>query len=92
VPRARIQSFPEDEGWSPAGAHQIAFVRRTRPREILDLVSGRSWSMTWRMGDAELAAAVESLRADLLEAFGDLEREVELETGFWVRAYRPPPG
>lgn len=92
VPRARIQSFPEEEGWSPAGVHTIAFGRRTRPREVVELVAGRSWSSTWRMSDAELAAAVEALRADLLEAFGDLEREVELETGFWVRAYRPPGG
>jgi len=90
VPRARIQSFPEEEGWSPAGVHSIAFGRRTRPREVIELVAGRSWSTTWRMSDVELAAAVEALRADLLEAFEDLEREVELETGFWVRAYRPP--
>jgi len=90
VPRARIESFPEDEGWTPAGVHQIAFTRTTRPREMLELVADRSWSSTWRMGEAELAQAVELLRADLLDAFGDLEREVELQTGFWVRAYRPP--
>lgn len=90
VPRARLESFPEDEGWSPSGLQRIAFTRTTRPREMLDLVAGRSWSSTWRMSEAELAHAVESLRADLLGAFGDLEREVALETGFWVRAYRPP--
>jgi ubiquinone/menaquinone biosynthesis C-methylase UbiE len=90
VPRARIERFPEEEGWTPAGVHRISFGRRTRPSDLVGLVAGRSWSMTWRMDDAELALAVESLRSDLLEAFGDLEREVELETGFWVRAYRPP--
>jgi ubiquinone/menaquinone biosynthesis C-methylase UbiE len=90
VPRARIESFPEDEGWRPAGVHRIAFARRLGPRTMLELVSGRSWSMTWRMGDAELADAVEALRADLLDAYGDLDREVEVETGFWLRAYRPP--
>jgi hypothetical protein len=57
---------------------------------MLELVSGRSWSMTWRMSDAELSDAVEALRADLLDAYGDLDREVEVETGFWLRAYRPP--
>ena len=90
VPRARIPSFPEEEGWTPAGVHELSFTRRTRPREILALVTGRSWSQTWRMSDAELADAADALRADLLDGFGDLEREVELETGFWVRAYRPP--
>jgi SAM-dependent methyltransferase len=91
VPRARIESFPEDEGWIFEGVHRIQFTRRLRPRDVIGLVAGRSWSMTWRMDDAELARAVEVLRADLLDAYGDLDREVEVETGFWVRAYRPPP-
>jgi ubiquinone/menaquinone biosynthesis C-methylase UbiE len=90
VARARIQSVPEDEGWSLAGVHPLAFTRRTRPREILALVTERSWSQTWRMDDGELADAAAALRADLLDAFGDLDREVDLETGFWVRVYRPP--
>jgi SAM-dependent methyltransferase len=90
VPRARIESFPEDEGWRQAGVHRIRFMRRLRPRAMLDLVARRSWSMTWRMDDAELAYAVESLRSDLIDAYGDLEREVEIDAGFWVRAYRPP--
>jgi hypothetical protein len=90
VPRSRIESFPEEEGWRPAGVERVAFVRRERPRRVLELVAGRFWSGTWRMDDAELAAEVEALRADLQGAYGDLEREVEVETGFWVRAYRPP--
>ena len=90
VPRAKLESFPEEEGWSPAGVQRIEFSRRTRPRTVLELVSGRSWSHTWRLDDDELAAAVEALRADLLAEFADLDREVEIETGFWVRAYRPP--
>jgi SAM-dependent methyltransferase len=91
VPRARIESFPEQEGWRAAGVERVAFVRRERPRTIVELVAGRLWSVTWRMADAELAEAVELLRADLLDAYGDLDREVEVETGFWLRAYRPPP-
>ena len=90
MPRARIESFPEDEGWRPAGVHRLQFTRRLRPRDVIGLVAGRSWSMTWRMDDAELAQAVEALRTDLFDAYGDLDREVEIETGFWVRAYRPP--
>lgn len=93
VPRARIEGFPGDEGWEPAGVHQIAYRRRLRPRAFLDLVAGRAWSVTWPLSDAELAAAVALLRADLEAEFGsDLEREVDVETGFWVRAYRPPSG
>lgn len=91
VARARIESFPEDEGWRPAGVHRIAFTRRIRPREMLDLVASRAWSSTWRMSDAELAHAVATLRGDLLEAFGELDRDVDLPTGFWLRAYHPPP-
>jgi SAM-dependent methyltransferase len=90
VPRAEIETFPAREGWRPAGIHRIDFSRALRPRAMLDLVAGRSWSMTWRMSDADLAAAVDALREDLLQAYGDLDREIEVETGFWVRAYRPP--
>ena len=90
VPRAKLHNFPEEEGWRPAGAERLAFSRRTRPREMLELLAGRFWSTTWRLSDDELAAAVDALRADLLAEVGDLDREVEIETGFWVRAYRPP--
>jgi SAM-dependent methyltransferase len=87
VPRARIERFLEEEGWRPAGVERVRFGRRTRPRAVLDRVASRAWSLTWRMSDAQLAEAVEALRADLVAAFGDLDREVEIETGFWVRAY-----
>ena len=90
VPRGEIETFPEREGWRPAGVHRIEFTRATRPRTMLELVSGRSWSMTWRMSDDDLAEAVAALRADLLEAYGDLDRDVEVASGFWVRAYAPP--
>jgi SAM-dependent methyltransferase len=90
VARARIESFPEDEGWRPAGVERVAFARRIRPRDLVGLVAGRCFATTWRMEAAELARAAEELRADLLAAYGDLDREVEVETGFWVRAYRPP--
>lgn len=91
VPRARFERFPEDEGWRPAAdPARLGFARRLRPAELLDRIAGRTWSVTWRMGEAELTQAVAALRAELLARFGDLEREVEIETGFWVRAYRAP--
>jgi len=90
VPRARIEGFLDDEGWRPQGERRVAFARRLRPAALVELVAARTWSMTWRMGDAELRAAVDALRDGLREAFGDLDREVELETSFWVRAYLPP--
>ena len=90
VPRGEIETFPEREGWRPAGVHRIEFTRTTRPRTMLELVSGRSWSMTWRMTDEDLKAAVAALRADLEESYSDLDREVEVASGFWVRAYEPP--
>jgi hypothetical protein len=89
VPRARIETFLEEEGWRPAGVERRSFSRRARPREMLALIEGRSWSLTWRMSDAQLAEAAAALRDDLAAAFGDLDREVEIETGFWVRAYQP---
>jgi SAM-dependent methyltransferase len=92
VPHARIQDFLDDEGWQPAGHERVRFVRTARPREMLALLEARSWSHTWRMSDAQLAEAVAALREDLAAAHGDLDREVQIETGFWVRAYRPAPG
>jgi SAM-dependent methyltransferase len=90
VARGQLERFPEDEGWLPAGVHRVAFSRRIRPREIVALLAGRCWSLAWRLSDEELAAAVEDLRETLLAEVGDMEREIEIETGFWVRAYRPP--
>jgi hypothetical protein len=33
---------------------------------------------------------VEATRAELVARFSDLEREIDVETGFWARAYAPP--
>lgn len=91
VPRARFESFPEDEGWRfLPPIHQIEFPRTIEPQELLDRMARRTWSVTWRLSDEELAQAVDALRADLLARFGALDRPVEVRTGFWVRAYLPP--
>lgn len=91
VPRERFECFPEDEGWTLAAPpRRIEFARRVTPQTLIDGMTERSWSVTWEMSDADLAAVVEKLRADLVERFGDLSREVAIETGFWARAYRPP--
>jgi ubiquinone/menaquinone biosynthesis C-methylase UbiE len=91
VARDRIESFPEDAGWTLVPpVHRIAFARRLRPQQLLDRLTERSWSSTWELTDAQLASAIETARAALLARFGALDREVEIETGFWVRAYRPP--
>jgi ubiquinone/menaquinone biosynthesis C-methylase UbiE len=91
VERGRLETFPEEEGWRPAGEpHRLRFSRTIRPREILDRIAQRTWSATWQMDDAKLAEAVATLRSELLAAYGDLERPAAIETGFWVRAYLPP--
>jgi hypothetical protein len=50
----------------------------------------RTWSVTWSMSEEDLARAVDSLRAELTSRFGALDAPVEVEMGFWVRAYRTP--
>jgi SAM-dependent methyltransferase len=90
VARAKLGVFLDEAGWRRIAEREVTFARRLRPAVLLDLVARRAWSMTWRMSDEQLDAAVASLRADLEDRFGDLEREVEVETGFWVRAYLPP--
>ena len=90
VPRARLDRFLEDEGWSAVREEQLSFPRRMRPSALIDLIASRTWSVTWRMSDAQLTEAVDTLRTDLRAEFDDLDEEVEVETGFCVRAYRPP--
>ncbi len=90
VPRAKIETFLEDEGWSAVGEERLRFPRRMRPSALIDLIASRTWSVTWRMSDAQLAEAVDTLRTDLHAEFDDLDAEVEVETGFRVRAVRPP--
>ena len=90
VPRARIDTFLEDEGWRVAAEERLRFPRRMRPSALIDLIASRTWSVTWRMSDAQLAEAVDTLRSDLRAEFDDLDAEVEVETGFRVRAVHPP--
>ncbi len=92
VPRERIQSFLAEEGWRPAGERrELRFARTLRPRELIESVRGRLWSMCWRMSDTQVEQAAAALETDLVTRFGDLDRPVELEAGFWVQAHHPPP-
>jgi len=89
VPRARFEDFPEEHGWRLDGpVRRLAFETRLTPQDLLDRMARRTWSVTWRLSDAELERTVTALREELLARFGDLGREVALEAGFWVRAYR----
>jgi len=91
VPRERFESFPEEEGWSALGPpRRIEFSREIEPRQLVERLAQRSWSFTWQLSDAQLAEATEALRGELLERFGDLDRRVAIEGGFWVRGFRPP--
>jgi hypothetical protein len=91
VPRARFETFPEDEGFPLVEpVHRIEFAQRVTPQELLDRFAKRTWSVTWQVSDEQLARAVEALRSELSETSGVLDRSVELPMGFWVRAYRPP--
>ena len=91
VPRERFETFPEELGWQLAApVRRIQFARTTTPRTLVERMRQRSWSVTWEMPDEDLARVVEQLASDLAARYGDLDREVAIETGFWVRAYRPP--
>ncbi len=91
VPRGRFFDFPLDLGWRPLGDRQrIAFVRRIRPRQILERLANRSWSITWRMSDAQIKRAVEELRPDLIARFGDLDAEADVDGGFSVQGWLAP--
>jgi SAM-dependent methyltransferase len=90
VPRDEIRRVPEALGWTLAGVHRIAFARRMLPREVIHLVASRTWSSTWPLSDEALADVVDAVRSDLTSALGDLDREVEVPSGFWLHAYHPP--
>jgi ubiquinone/menaquinone biosynthesis C-methylase UbiE len=93
VPRARFEDFPEHEGWTLAGEVQrVAFTRALTPQALLDRLERRSWSLTWNLGDAELARLSAALRAELLARHGALDAPLEIPSGFWIRAYLPPRG
>jgi SAM-dependent methyltransferase len=91
VSRGRFFDFPADAGWRPLGErHSIAFPRRIRPRQILERLAERSWSITWSMSDAQIERAVEALRPELVARFGDLDAEAEVEGGFSVQGWLAP--
>jgi len=91
VPRARLETFPEEEGWrSAVPVQRIRFTRTLEPQQLIDRMERRYWSATWRLSDEQLALAVAKLRSELLARYGALDRAVEIQTGFWVRGYRKP--
>src|SRR4029450_1943007 len=79
VPRERLETFPEDEGFALAGPlRRIAIARSLRPAVLLDRLGNRCWSATWKLSDEELARVVEATRAELVARFSDLEREINV--------------
>ena len=91
VPRGRFFDFPQELGWRPRGERQrIAFMRRIRPRQILERLANRSWSSTWRMSDAQIERAVAALRPELALRFGDLDAEADVDGGFSVQGWLAP--
>jgi SAM-dependent methyltransferase len=87
----KIPTFPAEAGWRLAEeTRRVVFTRTLRPRDAVDIFEKRLWSVTWRMSDAQLAKAAQALREGLLARFGDLERSVDLESAFAVRAWLPP--
>jgi SAM-dependent methyltransferase len=91
VPRARFEDFPEHEGWTQDGEpERLAFERVLTPRVMLERITGRSWSITWELSDAQVAELAQGLRAELVERYGALDEPVRVSAAFWVRAYRPP--
>jgi SAM-dependent methyltransferase len=91
VARSRIETFLDEEGWRLVGEpRRLAFSRPLHLAGVVQRLEQRCWSRTWRLDDAQLAKLVDLVRRGLTERFGDLERTVEAESGFWVRAYLPP--
>jgi SAM-dependent methyltransferase len=92
VPSAQVETFPEQEGWQLLGVpRRLVFARRLEPRQLVNRLRRRDWSWTWRLSDAQLDEAAQSLEATLTRRFGNLDSRVEVQSGFWVRVYRPPP-
>jgi SAM-dependent methyltransferase len=85
-----IENFPEQEGWQRVGdPRRLAFSRHLEPRQLVEQLVRRDWSWTWRLSDAQITEAAESLRASLTQRFGHLDSSVEVQSGFSVRVYRP---
>jgi SAM-dependent methyltransferase len=91
VPRERLETFPEDEGWRPAGEIlSVPFTHSMPLRDYLAQVETRSWSATWRLSDDQLAELVDRVRTALLERFGSLDHVFEASREFRVRGWHPP--
>lgn len=91
VALARIETFLDEEGWRLLGEpRRVTFSRPLHLAEVVQRLEERCWSLTWRLDDAQLARLVDLVRRGLTERFGGLDRTIEAESGFWVRAYLPP--
>jgi SAM-dependent methyltransferase len=86
----QVETFPEQEGWRLVRApRRLGFSRRLEPRRLVEQVVRRDWSWTWSLSDAQVAEAAQGLRRELTRRFGDLDASAEVQSGFWVRTYRP---
>jgi SAM-dependent methyltransferase len=91
VPLSRTETFLDEEGWRLSDEpRRVTFSRPLHLAQVVQSLRERCWSLTWRLDDAQLASLVEGVRRGLTERFGDLDRTIEAEGGFWVRAYLPP--
>lgn len=90
VPHEKRDTFLEEAGWIPAGVVRHVYTEQRIPQRFIDGLRARIFSSTWQMGDAEIEARAETVRAVALEKFGALDQPIDIEMSFEARAYRPP--
>ncbi len=78
-------------GWQPVdGEFTHVMPRRLSPRRFLEQLAGRVWTSTWALSEAQLAAAIATVRDAIQREHANLDVEVEYDSRFTIRAYRPP--
>lgn len=84
-------TFPELEGWRPAGEKQIhTFSVPRSPQKFVEQQRARIWSSTWTLTDEELERGITALEIYIATNFDDPYQPIEVQYHFYVQAYLPP--
>lgn len=96
IERVGIQSREEfethllDQGWARLGEAEHTYPQQVKPSRLIEHITGRMHSWTWRATDEQIATAARALTDLLRERYGDLDQPVTFESTYGAAAFAPP--
>lgn len=88
--REAFEEYLLSMGWRKLEEAEATFSHAITPRSVLQRVTGRMHSWTWRASDEQIDRAARLLRERLLDRYGDLDASFDAVGGYGAAVYAPP--